>query len=86
MTVIVPTAEFKRRLSEFLGRVMFRKDKIVITRRGKPVAQVSPADEGPAHLGQTQGWLDDSDSFFTIMDGIVADRAKHTPRAWRRGL
>ncbi len=81
MTITVPTAEFKRRLSEFLGRVMYRKEKIVITRRGKPVAQIGPAEEAPAHISQTHGWLADGDPFFSIMDQIVADRAKHVPRA-----
>lgn len=83
MATTVPAGEFKRRLSEFLGRVLFRKERLVITRRGKPVAQVCPPDEGHAHIGQTRGWLEDSDSFFSIMDRIVSDRAKHTPRAWR---
>ena len=82
MTITIPAAEFKRRMSEFLGRVLFRKDTLIITRRGKPVAQVAPVSEAAAHLGHAAGWLDDSDPFFEIMDGIVADRDKHQPRGW----
>lgn len=83
-TTIVPAAEFKRRMSEFLGRVLFKEERIVITRRGKPVAEVGPTTKGAGHIGRTRGWLEASDPFFAIMDRIVADRAKHAPRARQR--
>lgn len=78
----VTTAELKSRLSEFLGAVSFRKETLIVTRRGRPIAQLCPySGEPPAHLSRVRGWLDDSDPFFSIMEGIVADRVRHTPRS-----
>jgi prevent-host-death family protein len=82
VTQQVPVAEFKRRLSEFLGRVSFKGDTIVITRRGRPVAKLSPVGHEPLHLGQVAGTLDDDDPFFAILDEVVRRRKEHTPRVW----
>ncbi len=75
------TADFKRKLSDCLARVAYKGETLVITRRGRPVAQVSPVEEAPCHLAQVQGWLDDSDPFFGILRNITSARVKHTPRA-----
>jgi prevent-host-death family protein len=82
VTQHIPVAEFKRRLSEFLGRVSFKGDTIVITRRGRPVAKLSPVGHEPIHLGQVTGTLEDDDPFFAILDEVVRSRKEHTPRAW----
>lgn len=78
----VSTADFKKRLGELLDRVMSEGDTIVVTRRGRPVAQVSPVGEGPLHLAEVGGWLEDDDPFLQIMDEIVRRRKTHLPRIW----
>lgn len=85
MTTSVSTAELKKRLSEYLGRVLFRKESFVVTRRGRPVARLTPASEGrPRHLGEVRGWLDAEDPFFENLDRIVAARRTHRPRSLPR--
>jgi prevent-host-death family protein len=78
--ITISAADLKTRLSEFLGRVTYNHEKFVITRRGKPVAQLSPIGQMPQHLGQMKGWMEDSDPLFGILDQIAADRDKHLPR------
>lgn len=72
----------KKRFSELVGRVAFGGERVLITRRGKPMAKLVPADEPGSvpHLADVRGWLDDEDPFFALMDGIVASRSKHRPR------
>ena len=74
-------AEAKKHLSELLGRVAFGKEEFVITKRGKPMARLVPAEENVKHLAEAKGWLDEGDDFFRTMDRIVQDRSKHVPRA-----
>jgi len=81
MNTPIPAAEFKRKFSDFLGRVVFKHERFVITRRGRPIAQITPLEDAPRHISQVKGWLDDSDPFFGIVDLIVADRKKHIPRS-----
>jgi prevent-host-death family protein len=77
----VSVAEAKKHLSELLGRVAFGKEHIIITKRGKPMARLVPAEEEVKHLAEAKGWLDNGDAFFETMDRIVLERAKRTPRA-----
>lgn len=58
----------------------FGKKHILITKRGKPMARLVPADEIDTHLSNAKGWLEDDDPFFDAISEIVADRAKHVPR------
>jgi len=75
-------AEAKRRLSDLLGRVAYGKESFVITKRGKPMARLVPMGaEPPAHLGDTVGWVDGDDPFFTRLDEIIAEREGQVPRA-----
>ncbi len=53
---------------------------ILITKRGKPMARLVPADELDMHLCDAKGWLENSDPFFDIIDRIILDRSKHVPR------
>ncbi len=74
----VSVAEAKSRLSDLLGRVAYGDTRIVITKRGRPVAElVSPRTETRA----PRALLDHDDPFFAIVDGIVAARGEHPPRA-----
>ena len=73
-------AKAKKHFSELLGQVAFGKKHILITKRGKPMARLVPADEIDTHLGNAKGWLEDDDPFFDAIDEIVEDRGKHSPR------
>lgn len=76
-------AEAKRHFSELLSRVAFRGERITIAKRGKPLATLVPpsAEPGSDHLGNVEGWLENTDPFFTIVDQIVSHRKKHVPRS-----
>jgi prevent-host-death family protein len=78
----VGVAEAKKHLSELLGRVAYGGERIVISKRGKPMAVLIPptesAEEG--HLSKVEGWLDSDDPFFEAMGQIVSERAAHIPR------
>jgi prevent-host-death family protein len=76
----INVAEAKKKFSELLGRVAFGKKHILITKRGKPMARLVPADEINLHLSNAKGWLEDDDPFFTDIDRIIQDRARHLPR------
>jgi prevent-host-death family protein len=75
-------AEAKKHFSELLSRVAFRGERITIAKRGKPLAMlVPPATEpGSDHPGKVEGWLENSDPLFKIMDRIGKNRQKHVPR------
>ena len=79
--------ETKKHFSEILGRVAYRGERILISKRGKPLAMIVPSTGEPAenHLSKVQGWLEDSDPFFNIIDQIVLEREKHIPRISRLG-
>jgi prevent-host-death family protein len=76
----VNVAEAKKHFSELLGRVAFGKKHILITKRGKPMARLVPADQTNIHLSDAKGWLEDDDPFFDAIDRIIQDRSKHAPR------
>ncbi len=81
--VTVNIAKAKKHFSELLGLVAFGKKHILITKRGKPMARLVPADEIDTHLGNAKGWLEDDDPFFEAMDRIKQERSKHVPRIIR---
>ncbi len=76
----VNVAEAKKHFSELLGQVAYGKKHILITKRGKPMARLVPADEVALHLNNAHGWLEDDDPFFDAIDRIVQDRSMHVPR------
>ncbi len=77
-------AEAKKHFSEILGRVAYGGEQIVISKRGNPVAVLVPSTPSGSddHLSKVQGWLDEDDPFFDLVDRIVRDRARHTPRVF----
>lgn len=82
----VSVAEAKKHLSELLGRVAYGGERIMISKRGKPMAVlIPPSEEASAeeHLSKVEGWLESDDPFFELIDQIVHDRASHLPRASR---
>ncbi len=74
-------ADAKKHFSELIGRVAFAKERLLITKRGKPMARLVPVEEPERHLADASGWLDDTDPFFTTIENIVAERRTHVPRA-----
>ena len=78
-------AEAKKRFSEILGRVAYAGERIVISKRGKPVAVLIPPEQArrEERLSKVDGWLDEDDPFFRIMADIVAGRNEHIPRMLR---
>ncbi len=76
----VNVAEAKKHFSELLGQVAFGKKHILITKRGKPMARLVPADDINMNLSQARGWLENDDPFFDEIDRIIQDRTKHVPR------
>ena len=77
----VSVAEAKKHLSDLLGRVVYRGERITISKRGKPMPILVPATEPivEEHLGKLKGWLEDDDPFFGVIAQIVSDRDKHSP-------
>ena len=78
--VTINIAKAKKHFSELIGQVAFGKKHVLITKRGKPMARLVPADEIDTHLSKAKGWLEDDDPFFDVMDRIVRDRGQHSPR------
>ncbi|MBM4338940.1 MAG: type II toxin-antitoxin system prevent-host-death family antitoxin [Deltaproteobacteria bacterium] len=78
-------AEAKKHFSELLSRVAYGRERITIAKRGKPLAMLVPpvAESGSEHPGKVQGWLENSDPFFKIVNQIVKNRQKHSPRILR---
>lgn len=76
----VSVADAKKNLSELLGKVAYGKEQIVITKRGRPMARLIPAEEPEKHLAEVEGWLDENDPFFYNIDFIIEKRAEHIPR------
>ena len=76
----INVAEAKKHFSELLGQVAFGKKHILITKRGKPMARLVPAEESNRHLSNAKGWLEDDDPFFDEIDRIIQNRTEHVPR------
>lgn len=70
MAKIVPTREFRSKLSELLSDVVDRRDHILITRNGRPAAALVPIDEYEA-LEETAEILSDSATLAAIEAGLA---------------
>jgi prevent-host-death family protein len=67
-------AEVKKRFSELLDKVAYGKEQILITKSGRPMARLIPADHSERHPGDVEGWLDEDDPFFTDINHRAASR------------
>ncbi len=93
----VGIAEAKAKLSELLGQVAYGGERIVLQRRGKPVAALVPMKDLARATGEKQAdWLDsivglcaDSPEVCDTLDEIVAERQQEIPREvpfpWENG-
>ena len=79
----INVAEAKKHFSELLGKVAYGKEVIIITKRGKPMARLVPAEQTDKHLSNAKGWLEEKDPFFGTIHRIVRGRARHMPRVLR---
>lgn len=72
-------AKAKAHFSELINKVIYGKEEIVITKRGKPVAVIStPSAKG---LASVDGWLKGDDPFFETIEEIVEKRHARRLRA-----
>ncbi len=78
----ISVAEAKLHFADLLGRVAYGKERVTITRRGRPMAVLVPPDQAQAgrHLADAKGWLEEDDRFFTNLAQIVETRLIHRPR------
>ena len=86
MYQIYSLTEAKSKFSEIINRVLFRKEKFTITKKGKAVAVVAPFDEEPgAESGEglirAKGALAEMDRLIDEMvEGIYQARSEETDR------
>jgi prevent-host-death family protein len=76
----VNIAEAKKRFSEILGKVVFGKETIVVTKRGKPMVEIIPFQKKRKHPGDMKGFLNNDDSFFEDIETF----RKQFPRMMRK--
>ena len=79
----VGVAEAKKHFSELLERVAYAGERIVISKRGRPMAVLVPPFEPATERSRDriEGWLEEDDPFFEAVDQIVRNRSRHSPRA-----
>lgn len=79
----VSVAQAKLHFADLLGRVAYGKERVTITRRGRPMAILVPPEEasGGRHVADAHGWLEERDPFFKTMERLVEERLKHRPRS-----
>ena len=83
----VGVAEAKAKLSELLRQVAYRGERIILQRRGKPVAALVPIKDLERVERETRGdWLDsvgglcaDCPELCDALDQIVAERQTQMP-------
>lgn len=75
----VSIAEAKAKFSELVNRAAYGGEKIVITKRGRPIAILCPPTIGG--LGSVKGWLNERDPFFKDIDAIGRKRHQTSLRA-----
>jgi len=83
MHQIYSLTEAKSKFSEIINRVLFRKEKFTITKKGKAVAVVAPFDEEPGGEGliRAKGALAQMDRLIDEMvEGIYQARSEETDR------
>lgn len=74
MSRTVPVREFRAKLSQLISDVADRREHVLVTRNGRPVAALVPIDEYDA-LEETAEILSDPDTLDALSDGL-ADLAR----------
>ena len=75
-------AEAQRQLTDLVEKVVQEGETILLMEEGRPVAKLIPAspEEQVGHLANVQGWREDDDPFFSVIEEIVEARQQHLPR------
>jgi len=78
-------AEVKRRFADVIGKVQHGDTRIVVERRGKPVAEIGPVGEAGVHAGRELAKLigtggREGAEFHEMMCQIVQERRGRPPR------
>ena len=87
----IPLTSAKARFSELVERLILKKEHIVITRHGKPVAALMPFDEWERQQAGEAGGLADAarpggdldDEIDHLIEEIYEARTKSRPRKTR---
>jgi prevent-host-death family protein len=81
----VSVAETRQHLAEILGKVAYGGEAFLITKKGRPMAQLMPitqpksSGKKPKTLGDIKGWLDDDDPFFKHLEMIREENRREKP-------
>ena len=80
METVFSLSEAKAKFSDIINRIIYKKEKIVITKKGKKVAVILPIDElkkyGDYGLIQAKGALADLDDSVDKMVGRIYESRK----------
>jgi len=85
MSDVFTLSEAKLKLSEIINRIIYKKEKITITKKGKKVAMVVPLEESKQNreegLIKAKGVLADiDDSIDEMVNIIYEERKRETSR------
>ena len=69
MAATIPAGEFKAKCLKLLDEVAETRKPIVITKRGKPVAELKPVGDSKQSL---EDYLDDMKGSVTILGDIIS--------------
>ena len=81
----ISVADTRLHLSEILGKVAYGGEAFVITKKGRPMAHLTPVviPKRPAKkaksLGEIKGWLADDDPCFAALESIREENRRETP-------
>jgi len=67
----VSIADARKYFSSIIGEVAYGKRRVLITKRGKPMAWPTPAVLEKSHLAEAKGWLENNDPFFKTIENTV---------------
>ena len=88
----VSIADARQHLSEILGKVAYGGEAFVITKKGRPMAQLTPLPASkskakkPKSLGDIKGWIPNDDPFFAALEMIREDSRREKPTDPFRGM
>jgi len=85
MENLFTVTEAKAKFSEIINRIIYRNERIIVTKKGKRVAMVIPLEEGdsqnPPGLIKAQGVLADiDDELNSMIDNIYEQRMNEKDR------
>ncbi len=89
MSEIITLSEAKSKLSDIINRIIYKKQKITITKRGKKVAMVVPVEESKPKqeegLIKAKGVLADIDDSIDEMVNIIYEARERETRNMPEG-